>query len=448
MKISRENIDDLNSIVTVDIEKEDYESKVNKILKDYRKTANIPGFRKGHVPMGLIKKQYGQAVLVDEVNKLLQENLNKYLTDEKLEVLGNPLPKEREDFSWENENYTFDFELGLAPDFEVDLKALSPVTQYKIVADDEMVDRQIKHFRTQYGKLKSKTKIDNDEDLIGGIFKNEEKEIDEKTTFALDKIQKERRKELLNKKVGDHVVLNPKDLFETDHILAGHLGIEAEEVKDLEIDLNFEITEVNEQELAEMNEDFFGKIFGTEEEIKTEEDFRNKIKEDTEANFVQQSDQQLLNDLSEKLIAKTEFELPQGFLEKWIQMSGNKELSSEEAQEEYQRSEKGLRYQLIENQLMKANEIKIEVDDIINSTKDRIRAQMAQFGQMNPSDEELNSIAQRVLTNEQEAENFSNQAKNEKMLKFYKENANLEEKKVTFDEFIEEVTKNIKNQEN
>src|SRR5699024_6414752 len=151
---------------TVDIEKEDYEPKVTKILKDYRRTANIPGFRKGRVPMGLIKKQYGQAVRVDEVNKLLQEKLNKYLTEEKLEVLGNPLPKEREGFSWENENYTFDFELGLAPDFEVNLKETSPVTYYKIVADDKMIDQQVKHLRTQYGKLKSKSEVNHEEDLI------------------------------------------------------------------------------------------------------------------------------------------------------------------------------------------------------------------------------------------------------------------------------------------
>lgn len=447
MEISRENIDELNSIVTVDIKKEDYQTKVDKILKDYRKTANVPGFRKGHVPMGMIKKQYGQAVLVDEVNKLLQDSLNKYINDEKLEILGNPLPKEKDNFSWDDENYSFDFELGLAPGFEVDLKAISEVPHYKIVADDKMIDKQIKHIRTQYGKLKSQTEVKNEEDLITGIFTNEEKEIDEKTSFSLDKIKEDRQKELKGKKVGDKLVLNVKDLFTTDHILSGHLGLDAEEVENADFDINFEITEVSEQELAELNEDFYKKIFGEKTEVKTEEDFRNKIKEDAEGQFVQQSDQQLLNDLSEALIEETKFDLPQEFLEKWIKVSGEQELNEEQAKEEYKRSEKGLRYQLIENQIMKANDIKIEVEDIISSTKERIKAQMAQFGQMNPSEEELNSIAQRVLTNEQEARNFSEQAKNLKMLTFFKENANLKEKEVTFDEFIEEVTKNIKSEE-
>src|SRR5699024_548229 len=157
MNISRENIDKLNAIVKVDIEKDDYEPKVKKILKDYRKTANIPGFRKGHVPMGLIKKQYGKAVLVDEVNKLLQENLNKYLTEEKLDVLGNPLPKDQNDFSWDEDNYSFEFELGLAPEFEVNLNTEKPITHYNIIADDKTIDHQIEHIRQQYGKMRSKT---------------------------------------------------------------------------------------------------------------------------------------------------------------------------------------------------------------------------------------------------------------------------------------------------
>ena len=153
MNITRENIDELNAVVKVDIAKEDYAGKVDKILKDYRKNANIPGFRKGHVPMGMVKKQYGQAVLVDEVNKLLQDSLNKYLTEEKLDVLGNPIPKEQENFDWEKDNYSFEFELGLAPEFEVDLDLKKPVTKYNIVADEKMVNDQIESIQKQYGKL-------------------------------------------------------------------------------------------------------------------------------------------------------------------------------------------------------------------------------------------------------------------------------------------------------
>lgn len=438
MNITKENIDDLNAIIKVDIKKEDYEPQVTKILKDYRKTANIPGFRKGHVPMGLVKKQYGQAVLVDEVNKLLQDRLNKYLTDEKLDVLGNPLPKTKDDFSWEAENYSFEFEIGLAPEFTVEAKTKEPLPYYNIVADDETIDKQVDHMRTQHGKLISKNEAEEG-DTVSGVFTSEEKEIENEADFALDKVKGKRNlNKFLGAKVGDKLTFKTKNLFEEDQVLADSLGLSLEETKDLAIEVNFEIKEINHQELAEMNQDFFDKIFG-EGEVENEEDFRSKIKEDIEKQFEQQSDQQLLNDITETLLAETEFNLPDDFLVKWIQVSSEDELSLEDAKEEYDRSEKGLRFQLIENELMKANDIKVELEDVMDSAKERIKMQMAQFGQMNPSEEELNSIAQRVLSNEQEAKNFSEQVKNEKLLDFYKENANLKEKEITFDDFIKEV---------
>ena len=173
MNITRENIDELNAVVKVDIAKEDYSDKVEKILTDYRKSANIPGFRKGHVPMGMVKKQYGKAVLVDEVNKLLQDALGKYLTEEKLDVLGNPLPKPQDDLDWDADAFSFEFELGLAPDFNVDLKSKKAITHYNIVADDKMIDNQVKHIQKQYGKLVSQTEV-TEESEITGKFTNEE----------------------------------------------------------------------------------------------------------------------------------------------------------------------------------------------------------------------------------------------------------------------------------
>lgn len=436
MNISRENIDELNAVVKVDIEKDDYKPKVDKILKDYRKTANIPGFRKGHVPMGLVKKQYGQAVLVDEVNKLLQESLNKYLTEEKLDVLGNPLPKEQEDFSWNEDNYTFEFELGLAPDFKVDLNTKKPITNYKIVADKEMIDNQIESIRKQYGKLKPKDEAEEG-DMVAGVFKNNEEDIDNVTTISLEDI-KENLKKFIGSKVGDSLKLKSKNLFENNENLAKHLGIDPEKAKDLDVELTFDITEINTQELAELNEELFAKIFG-KDEVKTEEDFRKKIKEDGEKQFEQQSDQQLLNDVTEALIEQTKFDLPGEFLQKWIQVSGEKDLSAEEAKDEYENSQKGLRFQLIENKLMTENKLQVQFEDVKELTKNRIKMQMAQFGQMNPPDEELDNIAQRVLSNEEEAKKISEQVKSQKLLKFYKENVNLEDKEVTYDEFVKAV---------
>lgn len=438
MNITRENIDDLNAIVKVDIAKEDYSGKVEKILNDYRKNANIPGFRKGHVPMGMVRKQYGKAVLVDEVNKLLQDALNKYLTEEKLDVLGNPLPKEQ-DFNWDQDNYTFEFELGLTPQFEVNLETKEPITHYNIVAGEEMIENQIKHIQKQYGKLVSKEQVE-EEDSVTGTFKNAEENIDNTTSFSLDKLKEEAREKFLGAKVGDTISLSTKDLFEDDHNLMEHLKIEHDKAHDLEVPVDFTITEVNRQEPAELNQDLFDKLFG-KDEVTSVDELKEKIKEDAAKQFKQQSDQQLLNDVTEALIENNEFELPKEFLQKWIQTVGEKPMTEEEAEEEFEKSEKGLRFQLIEGKLIKENDLQVKFEDLKSFTTDRIKEQMAQFGQTDPSQKELDDIAARVLSNQDEVKRLSEQLMNQKLLDFYKNNINLEEKEVTYEDFVKEVYK-------
>ena len=440
MNITRENIDELNAVVKVEISKEDYSPKVEKILKDYRKNANIPGFRKGHVPMGLVKKQYGQAVLVDEVNKLLQENLNKYLTEEKLDVLGNPLPKEQENFDWDKDDYTFEFELGLSPKFDVDVKTKEAITHYQIVADDKMIENQIKTIQKQYGKLVSKEEVEEG-DLVAGVFKNEEEGIENTTTLPLEKIKGKRTlNKFVGAKVGDVITLKTKSLFEDDHDLIEFLKVEHDQAHDLDIEVTFEITEVNKQEPAELDQELFDKLFG-EGNVTSVTELKEKIKEDAENQFKQQSDQQLLNDVTEALIEKTNFDLPAEFLQRWIMVSGEKELTEEEAKEEYEKSEKGLRFQLIEGKLIQENELQVQLDEIKEMTKERIKMQMAQFGQMDPSEKDLEDITARVLSNQDEVKKLSEQVMNQKLLEFYKENANLEQKELTYENFVKEVYK-------
>lgn len=438
MNITRENIDELNAVVKVDIAKEDYSDKVENILKDYRKNANIPGFRKGHVPMGMVKKQYGKAVLVDEVNKLLQDALNKYLTEEKLDVLGNPLPKEQENFNWDSETYTFEFELGLSPQFEVSLDNKKPITHYKIVAGDEMIDNQIKTIQKQYGKLVSKD-VAEEGDQVTGTFKNEEEGIDATATLPLDKIKGKRNKDkFIGAKVGDVITLKTKNLFEDDHDLMEFLKVEHDKAHGLEIEVEFTISEINKQELAELDQELFDKLFG-KGEVTTVTELKEKIKEDAAKQFEQQGDQQLLNDVTEMLIDNTKFDLPKEFLQKWIQTAGEKELSEEEAKEEYEKSEKGLRFQLIEGKLITEHNLEVKFEDLKAFAIDRIKEQMAQFGQMNPSEKELDDIAARILSNQDEVKRLSEQLMNQKLLQLYKEKVNLKEKEVTYEEFVKEV---------
>jgi trigger factor len=436
MNITKQDIDSLNAILKVDISKDDYAPRVEKILTDYRKNANIPGFRKGHVPMGMIKKQYGKAVLLDEINKLIQESLHKYLTEEKLDVLGNPLPKNEMDIDWDADDFAFEFELGLAPQFEIDLKTKA-VNAFKIVADKEFLDNQIKTIRKQYGKIISKNDVAKG-DEITGTFRNEEKGIDNKATFSLDKIKgKKQLDQLLGAKVGDTLTLKTKGLFEDDHDNQTFLKVEHDDAHGLDIEVTLAIEEVNTREDAEMNQDLFDKIFG-KDVVKSEAELRDKIKEDAERQFEQQSDQVLLNNVVESLIENTKFDLPAEFLVKWIQRSGEKELTEEEAKDEYERSEKGLRFQLIEGKLMTDNDLYANFEDLKGYTKAMVSSQMMQFGQMNPSDEELENISARILSNQEEAKRLAEQLNQQKMLKFFKENAKLKTKEVSYDKFAKE----------
>jgi len=438
MQITKEQIDDLNAVVKVAITKEDYQDKVDSILKDYRKQANIPGFRKGQVPMGLIKKQYGKAVLVDEVNKLLQDNLNTYLTEEKLDVLGNPLPKQRDNFDWDAEEFDFEFELGLAPAFDIALKSKKAITHYKIVADKKMIDEQVDRMRKQYGKLVSKKEIGKN-DEVSGTFLNETEEIEHKTTLELDKIKSKKALDsLLKKKAGDVVSLKTKGLFKEDFLLPAALGIDKERAEKLNIEVNFTVAEINEREPAALDQDLFDKLFGKGKVTSTKE-LKDRIKEDAEKQFEQQADQKLLNDVTEDFIANTKFDLPSKFLKKWIQMTGENPLTDEQATEEYQKSEKGLRYQLIEGKIIAENNLQVQFDELKEFAKGFIKSQMAQYGQLDPQEEELDTIATRVLSNQEEVKRLSEQLMSQKLLGLYKEKANLKVKEVTYENFVKEV---------
>ena len=440
MDITRENTDALNAVVKVDIIADDYQPKVDKILVDYRKKADIPGFRKGHVPMGMIKKQYEKSVMIDEVNKLLQDSLNKYLTEEKLEILGNPIPRSQENFTWDTKNFSFEFELGLVPQFEVNLTPKKKITQYVINADDSLIDKEVENLQSRYGKM-SAVDIINENTNVTGTFVNEEKEIENKSTINLTDLKgKTNLKKFVGSKVGDVIELKTKSLFSDDSKLMGALGLSNEEVEGLNIKVLFTIEETTEIELADLDQELFDKLF-TDGSVKSVTELRNKIKEDAEKQFLQQADQQLLNSVTEFLIDNTSFDLPSEFLQKWLATAGEKQLTPEEAAEEYNKSEKGLRYQLIQEKILKENDIKLDYEELKEYAKGFIRTQMAQFGNMNPEDAELDDIANRILGNQEEAKKLQDQLMSQKLMTFYKEKMTFKTKKVNYEGFVKEVYK-------
>ncbi len=437
MNITRENIDELNAVVKVDISKEDYSDKVEKILSDYRKSANIPGFRKGHVPMTMVKKQYGKAVLVDEVNKLLQDALGKYLVEEKLDVLGNPLPRPQDDLDWDADAFSFEFELGLAPEFEVKLKGKKAITQYNIIADDKMIDKQVEHIQKQYGKLVS-TDVVEDASEVTGTFVNEEKEINNSTTITLDKVKgKTNLKKFVGAKVGDVITLKTKNLFSDDHDLMNFLKVSHDDAHGLNVEVTFTVSEINNRELADLDQELFDKLFG-KGIVTTVTELKEKIKVDSEKQFAQQGDQKLLNDVTEYLVDSTKFDLPANFLQKWMQTAGEEPMTEEQAKEEYEKSEKSMRYQLIEGKLIQDHNLQVQFEELKSFATEMIKGQMAQFGQMNPTEKELEDIAARILSNQDEVKRLSEQLMSQKLLNLYKTEANLKVKDITYDDFVKE----------
>jgi len=440
MNVTKQHINNLNAVVTVDITASDYQDKVEKVLKGYRIKANIPGFRKGKVPMSLVKKQYGKSVMIDEVNKLLQENLNKFLTEEKLDILGNPLPKQQDQFSWDTDDFSFEFELGLAPEFEIDLKPKKAITQYVIKADDKMVATELQNLQERYGKIKSQVAVANNSNLTG-TFVNDEKEINKKATFNISKIKGKRNLDRFKAvKVGNTLTFKTKGLFIDNHDLIHILGVSHDDAHDLDIEVNFTLEEISETELAELNQDFFDKIFG-KDTVKTEAEFKAKLTKDIEKQFEQQADQQLLNAVTESLIENTKFDLPTEFLTKWIAVSGEKELTLGEAKDEFEKSEKSLRYQLIETKIVKDNNLNITLEELKDFAKGFIKMQMAQYGNANPEEKQLDDIANRILANQDETKRLSEQLMQQKILEFFKANVKLKVKELTFDEFVKEVYK-------
>ena len=438
MKISRTDTNPLNSVITIKIERNDFEEKVSKILNDYRKKANIPGFRKGHVPIGMIKKQYETAVTAEEVNKLLQENLEKYLNEEKINILGNPLPVSMEDdIDWKSSELSFAFELGLAPKFDLNLSEKNKIIQYHITASESMINDQINQQRKQFGRLVAR-KHPLEDFEITAVFKNDEAKIEATNTFDLSLINGKSNISALKKAtVGTLLNLKFKKLFKDDATASRILNISPDKILEIKGEITIDIKEINERVMAEINQEFFDKIYGPNQ-VNSEEEMRQKVVEQMEKQFENQSDQKLLNDITEYLVNKTKFDLPDEFLMKWMQNSGEKSLNAEDARKEYERSEKGIRYQLIEGKIIADNDLQIKFEELKDFSKEMISVQMSQYGQAELPDEELEKIVARVMSNKDEARRLSEQLMSKKLLEFFKSTLSLKKKKLTFDKFIKE----------
>ncbi len=432
MKISKEQIDALNAVITLEIDKSDYQGKVEEALNNYRKNASIPGFRKGHVPMGMVKKQYEKAIQADELNKLISESLNKFIEDEKLRLLGQPIPKEEgSDANFLGDHHKFVFEIGLEPEFTVDLS--QPIDYYDIKVTDKEIDTQIEHLRGHFGTYEVSESI-SEKSQISGTFFNEAEQVDKFFTFAAKQLGEKAFEALKGKKVGDQLSLSTKGLFKDPHLLMQALEKPHDVVHDLDIEVTFTIEKIEDQVLADMNEEFFQKVYP---DTTTEADFREKVAKSIKEDFDHSSDVRLLDDATEMLIEKTKFDLPADFLKRWIRATSENPITEEEAAEDYEKSEKGLRYQLIEGKIVEQNNLQVSYQEIRDFTENAIRAQMARFGLFEIGKKELDNFVNNTLKERAEVERIHRELTGGKLIEFYKEKANLNKIEIDIDSFIE-----------
>ena len=435
MDIKRVAIDAVSEVIEMTVVHMDYKGQVQKRINEKMPLATVKGFRKGAVPRELVEKQYGKAIKEEEVNKVVALALERYIQSERLNLLGTPLAKVNENFSWDNEEMVFEYEIGLAPNFELNLEAKNNIVKYVITADDKMINGQVTRIQKQFGTPVPQDVVSENSD-VSGTFVNDAKAINNTTTLSLDIFKdKKTADKFIGKKVGDVVTVNTKGLFEDDHQLMDVMKVNHDDVHGLEVDVDFTIESINGTNLAELNQELFDKLFGAGT-IATLEELKAKIKEDAENHLAQQAEQKLMGDVTDFLIENTKFDLPDAFLKRWLQTVGEKKLSPAEAEMEYARSEKGLRFQLIEGKALAQSNIQLNFEDLKSFTTKSIRQQMAQFGQTNPTDQDVESIVARVLSNQEEVKRLSDQVVAEKMLELFKEKANPTTKEVTYDQFV------------
>ncbi|MBR2457351.1 MAG: trigger factor [Bacteroidaceae bacterium] len=448
MNVSMQNVDKVSALLTVNIEKADYQEKVEKVLKKYRQQANIPGFRKGMVPMSLIKKQFGKSVTAEEVDRLMQEKVNEYIRENKVNMLGMPLPNEEKmqpiDFDTQ-ENFEFVFDIALAPEFKAELTEKDAIDFYTIAVSDEMVNSQVEMYAQRASKY---DKVDSyqDRDMVKGLLAELDAEGNTKeggiqvegAVMMPSYMKNDDQKAIFNgAKVNDVLVFNPSVAYEGNAAeLSSLLKIKKEEVEGMKSDFSFQIEEITRAIPAALDQALFDQVFG-EGAVKSEDEFRGKIKEGIAAQFVADSNYKFLLDVRNYLMEKVgKLEFPDALLKK-IMLLNNQDKGESFVEENYDKSIEELTWHLIKEQLVEANGIKVEQDDLLAIAKENTRMQFAQYGMMNLPEDMVENYAKDMLKKKENVEGLVNRAVDSKLIVALKGKVALNNKEVSFDEFNE-----------
>lgn len=445
MEVTKKNHDEVSALLTVTLENSEYMNEVEKTLKKYAKTANVPGFRKGKVPMGMVRKQYEAGVAYDEINKQVSDALNKYITDNKLRLIGQPVPQPVESLDYKEGQISLAFEVGYEPEFSIDLASYS-APHYKVEASDKEINQSIENMQKRFAERIPQDKIGKDSYVALSIEQVVEEENAEEHQHAPKKVtinaEKKKAFDLVKKLTeGKSVNLSKEDL-QNDKELAEELGFSEHEVEHhLHHDeLKVVVDDIYSLDLAEVNQELFDKVYG-KDTIKSEEELRTRVKEELDEYFQQNSDIHFVNKIIEQITEKETVQLPEDFLIKWL-MFNNKDITSEETAKELLEQEKPqLKYQVIEGKLMSENEISIDYADILAQAEQMVRNQLAMYGIHHLEDEEIQKYAVDMLKNEEQLRQISSEVSIAKLKELILEKAGKEEKEISNDEFMEELKK-------
>lgn len=442
MNIKKQDIDKLNAEITISVTPNDYEAHVNEGIKKVQRQASMPGFRPGKVPASLIKKQYGTQIMVDEINKLLNDSIYKYIEENKIEILGNPLPKNQTAIDFTNQkDFDFVYELGLAPQFDVNLDTKNTFTYKTVKVDDELVNKYLSDVRRNYGKP-TNPETSGEKDVIfvdineldengaikaGGIYKS--------TSLSYERVKNEKAKaKLLGLKREDKVVININDLYETALDKSVSLGIDKAVAETNNSDLQLTVKNISRLEDAELNQELFDKVYG-EGKVTSEEEFKNKIREELSMMFNADSERFLKTEVENKLVDKLNLQLPDAFLKRWLAVVNEKPVAPEDLEKEYPGYAKAMQWRLIENKIIKDNQIQVQADEAKNEAKAYIRSEYMRYGQK-PSEEDLEKISNDLLKSEKDAQRIFENLYTKKVLDLIKEKCTLDKKEVSYDEFF------------
>ncbi len=446
MNISQDKIDDLNSVLTVKINPEDYKDRVEKAIKAQAKKAKLPGFRPGMVPAAHIKKMYGKNILVDEINNILNDTLNNYISENKLEVLGQPLPRidDNKEFNWDfTDQFEFIYELGLAPEFNLDFSSKDKLTYYEVKVDEETLASRITNLRKSYGKM-SNPDVSAEDDVLyaelkqlsadGSVF---EEGISNTASIRLDQVSDEKiKKSLIGLKKEDVIEFNIQKAFGGNaDIIAKVLNISEEDAQDLKSKFELTVKNINRLEEGDLNQEFFDKLFGADV-VKSEEEFREKIREELESMMVQNADQKLQADLLQFGLDKVSLKLPDEFLKRWLKAT-NEKLSDEELQKGYDDFARNLRWTLIENKIIKDNKLEIKYEEVFATAKKRLDAQFRMYSPQPLSEEQLGQYTAQFLQDKENANRIFEEVKAQHVFDYLKGIVTLDVKKIEYNKFLE-----------